>query len=91
MRPAALLAAPLAALLAAGCAAMPDDDLPEGAVELGPDFYMVPAGEDETGCPMYTPWSREGMVQTLIHYPKGDGTFTPVREEADVCPPPPGD
>jgi hypothetical protein len=83
----------LAAMLAAGCETVPEPPNgapPEGAVEIAPDLYMVPVGEDETGCPMYTPWSRERMVQTLIHYPRADGSFTPLREEADACDPPDG-
>ena len=57
----------LAACVLAGCAAslVVDSgagDLPAGAIAVGEDLYMVPAGLDETGCPWFYAFSPTKMV-----------------------------
>ena len=57
--------------------------LPDGAVPIGEDTYMVPMGGDPA-CPAWRMESPSNMVVQAIFYRKADGSFTMVREEA--CP-----
>lgn len=61
--------------------------VPAGAVPVSPQLYMVPAGTDEAGCPMFQPWSPTLMVVQALHWRSADGSFTLDRNAAD-CPPP---
>lgn len=61
--------------------------VPEGAIPVGPDLYMLPMGSDDTGCPMFQPWSPTLIVVQALHWRAADGSFTLDRDAAD-CPPP---
>jgi hypothetical protein len=65
----------------------PKAPVPDGAIPVGPDLYMLPMGSDETGCPMFQPWSPTLMVVQALHWRAADGSFTLDRDAAD-CPPP---
>lgn len=60
--------------------------LPEGAIPIGSDLYMLPAGEDAGGCAMYQLHSDGGLVMQAIHYRTEAGAFTLEREDA-ACDP----
>ncbi len=60
---------------------------PAGAVQVSSELYMVPAGADDSGCPMFQPWSPTLMVVQALHWRSADGSFTLDRNAAD-CPPP---
>lgn len=62
-------------------------DPPEGSIQVSEHVWMVPVGQDVTGCTQYTAWSLEGAVLTVIQYQRQDGSFSALRDEAD-CPPP---
>lgn len=77
-----------AAAMVAGCAPGPDSesgtsvaDVPEGAIPVGDETYMVPVAGDDA-CPMYRAWSATKMVAQVIYYRRGDGEFTMSRDEA---------
>lgn len=61
-------------------------ETPNGAIPVGNDIFMVPVGEDPTGCTQYTARSEVHAVLTVIQYRRPDGSFSALREEAD-CPP----
>ncbi len=54
-----------------------DEALPAGAIEVGDDFYMVPAGTDDDGCPRFRAFARRQNVPDAIFYRRRDGGFTP--------------
>lgn len=58
--------------------------LPEGAVKVGENLYMIPVGVTEDGYHQYTPHTTapDRVVTTLIHYPDGEGGFTSNKREA---------
>ena len=58
--------------------------IPEGAVPVGEALYMIPVGVTDDGYHQYTPHSTDPdrAVTTLIHYPDGEGGFTPDRSQA---------
>ncbi|RLK51495.1 hypothetical protein DFR31_1437 [Alkalispirillum mobile] len=58
--------------------------IPEGAVQVEDDLYMMPVGVTDDGYHQYTPHSTDPdrAVITLIHYPDGEGGFTPDKSEA---------
>ena len=60
--------------------------IPKGAIKVGEDLFMVPAGLDASGCALFTPWSATKAVIMVIHYRDRSGGFTPNRSQAD-CPP----
>jgi hypothetical protein len=60
--------------------------IPEGAIPVGDDLYMVPAGRDPGGCQQFTLWSATKAVPFVIYYKDRKGGFTANRAEAD-CPP----
>ncbi len=87
----ALLAVALAANIGA-CGPEAESPLepplvPVGAIEVTPELYMVPAGADASGCPMFQPWSPTLLVVQALHWRSADGSFTLDRTTAD-CPPP---
>ena len=64
----------------------PDPDpaaVPEGAIEIGEDHYMVPLAEPVGGCPAYRAFSRTRMVVQAISFRTTDGRFVLDRREAD--------
>ena len=85
MRSAGIAAITLALVLGACTVAMeqPGGDSgmvqepPAGAIQVGDDDYMVPAGADAEGCERFRPWSGS------IYYRKADGGFTLYKDEAD--------
>ncbi len=62
------------------------DAVPEGAIPVTPDLYMLPMGVDDDGCPIFQPWSPTLMVVQALHWRTADGAFTLDRESA-ACPP----
>jgi hypothetical protein len=57
--------------------------IPEGAIPVGDDLYMVPAGRDPSGCQQFTAWSATKAVTFVIYYRDRKGGFTANRAEAD--------
>lgn len=57
-------------------------EIPEGAILVGEELYMVPAGEDADGCRQYTAWSPTMMVTMVIQYRDRAGGFTPDKTQA---------
>lgn len=55
---------------------------PEGAIQVGEDYFMVPAGADANGCARFSPWSGSNPVTAAIYYRSADGSFTLSKEEA---------
>ena len=55
---------------------------PAGAIQVGEDYYMVPAGTDANGCARFRPWSGSNLVTAAIYYRKADGSFTLNKEQA---------
>ena len=79
----------LAACVLASCTASPvvesgADGLPEGAIPVGEDLYMVPAGVDDTGCPWFRAFSPTKMVVQAMFYRAAEGGFVMDKAEA-VC------
>jgi hypothetical protein len=62
------------------------DTAPEGAIPVTADLYMLPMGVDDSGCPVFQPWSPTLMVVQALHWRTAEGAFTLDRESAD-CPP----
>jgi hypothetical protein len=93
--PNACLALGSTLLLSACAAAQPADSgtpepaVPAGAIRVNDQLYMLPMGTDDTGCPMFQPWSPTLMVVQALHWRAADGSFTLDRHAAD-CPPPAG-
>ena len=59
--------------------------VPPGAISVGDDLYMVPAGMLE-GCPSFRPFSPGKMVAQVIQYRHRSGGFTANRADADCTP-----
>lgn len=57
--------------------------VPEGAIPIGEDLYMVPAGRDNDGCEQFTAWSSTKAVAQVIYYRARSGGFTTSRGQAD--------
>ena len=55
---------------------------PAGAIQVGDDYYMVPAGTDAEGCQRFRPWSGNKPVKTAIYYRKADGSFTIGKQDS---------
>ena len=79
-----VLIALMTALISA-CAGMEEREPLAGAIQIGDDYYMVPAGADGDGCPQFSPWSSSNPVQAAIYFRKADGSFTLYKEEADCA------
>jgi hypothetical protein len=79
----------LALLLFAGACALAEKPLevPPGAIPVSPDLYMLPMGEDATGCPMFQAWSPTLSVIQALHWRTAEGGFTLDRDAADCAPP----
>ena len=58
--------------------------VPENAIQVGDEYYMVPLAERVQGCPAYQPFSPTRRVQQAIHYRTADGRFVMDRGQA-VC------
>ena len=59
-----------------------DARLPDGAIAIGDDVYMVPIGEDAQGCAMYRVFSPTKAVVQAIHYRTADDRFVMNKGEA---------
>jgi hypothetical protein len=53
-----------------------DDRIPDGAIAVGDDVYMVPMDKDAEGCTMFRTFSPTKAVTQAIQYRRADGTFT---------------
>ena len=58
---------------------------PAGAIQVGDDYYMVPAGTDGDGCAQFAPWSGSNPVTAAFYYRKADGSFTLHKEQTDCA------
>ncbi len=78
----------LALLLFSGACALMEKPVPvpPGAIPAGPELYMLPMGEDATGCPLFQPWSPTRSVVQALHWRTADGDFTLDRARADCAP-----
>jgi hypothetical protein len=56
--------------------------LPNGAIAVGDDVYMVPIGKDARGCTMYRVFSFTKAVAQAIHYRADDDRFVMNKDEA---------
>lgn len=75
------------ALACGGCAATPHADpapVPDNAVQVGEDLYMVPLPGRIGGCQAYRQASRTRMVTAALYYRGRDGGFVLDRNKA-VC------
>ncbi len=59
-------------------------DVPEGAIRVRDDFFMVPLDEKVNGCRAHRAFSPTAMVPQAIYYRTADGRFVMNRAEA-VC------
>lgn len=82
----------LAALTLGACASQvpPADqpatpNTPADAIALAPDLYMLPMGEDESGCAVFQPWSPSMAVIQALHWRTPTGDFTLDRDAADCA------
>jgi hypothetical protein len=60
--------------------------IPEDAIAVAPELYMLPMGTDETGCPAFQPWSPTMSVIQALHWRTATGDFTLDRGAA-ACDP----
>lgn len=60
-----------------------ETQIPEGAIPVGDEIYMVPIGRDKDGCEQFTGWSPSKPVAQVIFYRDRKGGFTADRSEAD--------
>ena len=58
-------------------------DLPDGAIAVGEDLYMVPLAEPVSNCPAFRAFSPNRMVVQAIYFRTADGRFVMDRQEAD--------
>lgn len=56
--------------------------LPNGAIAVGDDAYMVPIGKDAQGCAMYRVFSPTKAVAQAIYYRADDDRFVMNKYEA---------
>ena len=81
----ALVASVLAGCNATTPAIAPDAaELPAGAIAIGDDLYMVPAGVDGTECPWFRAFSPTKMVVQAMFYRAADGDFV-IDRAAAAC------
>jgi hypothetical protein len=78
----ALFILPLLFLSACGHPGDLAQDIPEGAIKVRGNYYMLPAGVDDDGCRMFTPYAPGMMTDQAIRFRRADGSFTMSREEA---------
>jgi hypothetical protein len=60
-------------------------DIPQDAIKLRDNYYMLPIGADDDGCAMFRPYAPGMMTDQAIRFRRADGSFTMAREEA-ACP-----
>lgn len=59
-----------------------DTRVPDGAIAVGDDVYMVPLGKDAQGCAMYRAFSPTKAVAQVLQYRAADGQFVMNKDEA---------
>jgi hypothetical protein len=59
-----------------------DAQMPDGAIAVGDDVYMVPIGKDAQGCAMYRAFSPTKAVAQAIHYRAADDRFVMNKDDA---------
>lgn len=64
---------------------MAERDVPEDAIQVAPELYMLPMGTDEEGCATFQPWSPTLSVVQALHWRTAAGDYTLDRNAAD-CP-----
>ena len=57
--------------------------VPDNAIQVDADYYMVPIAESVGGCTAYRPFSPTRRVVAAIHYRTSDGRFVIDPSEAD--------
>ncbi len=78
----------LTVIFSAGCGLnktvekSPPDGVPENAILVSGQLYMVSLSEDATGCMMYRPYSPTGSVVAAIFYRTADGRFVLNKAES---------
>ncbi|MEM8948551.1 MAG: hypothetical protein AAGA21_13770 [Pseudomonadota bacterium] len=62
-----------------------DGTVPEMAIQVSDDLFMIPTGVDEDGCETFTPFSTsDNPVKTAVHFRQADGGFG-IARDPDVC------
>ena len=61
----------------------PTGELPDNAIAVRDQFYMVPLAETVGGCAAYRAYSPSERVPQAIYYRTPDGRFVTNRDEAD--------
>lgn len=64
------------------CAGASEPAVPDSAIEIGRDLYMVPVGTDERGCTRYNLVARERETVQAVFYRDQRGDFTTNRADA---------
>ena len=67
-------------------AAASDNRVPDNAIAVGDDVFMVPLGKDADGCAMFRTFSPTKAVTQAIQYQRADGTFTVDKNAANCAP-----
>ena len=62
---------------------LPTGELPDNAIAVRDQFYMVPLAEAVDGCAAYRAYSPSERVPQAIYYRTSDGRFVINRDEAD--------
>ena len=76
-------------LFATGCqpsktaAISPSEGIPENAILVSDQLYMVPIGKDNTGCTMYRAFSPNQSVVAAVFYKGADGKFVIDKGKSD--------
>lgn len=77
------------ALLVSACSGPAKPEIPENAIPMGEDLYMVPLDRPLDGCPAFRAFSPTRMVlqaiffRTKAEFREEEGTFTLDRNKAD--------
>ena len=74
--------APVAGPSSRGEGEEPLPPIPAGAIEVGPDLYMVPLGKDADGCTMFRAFSQKLFVVQAIYYRDAQGRFVNAKNAA---------
>ena len=76
-------------LFATGCqpsktaTTSPAEGVPENAILVGDQLYMVPIGKEKTGCQMYRAFSPNHSVVAALFYKGADGKFVIDKGKSD--------
>ena len=57
--------------------------VPENAIYVKDDLYMIPVKDDSSGCMMYRAFSPKGAVVAAIFYRTIDGRFVMDKSHSD--------